>query len=150
MLTRVEIPGLICAGLLILGGGMLGVWHWRTWQHQLATLEPDPLMLWTRCRRRMQVAGLIAIEGGLLAIGDAGLPLLQRAAQITTTQMAFLWAGVVVLMLLVAVWIALLAVGDIAITASRNRLERLRMRQEQRALHDEIERYREARKNDEV
>jgi hypothetical protein len=142
MLTRAEIPGLIFSALLVLVGVCLGSWHWRSWTLIADDPEQSTPTRWSQCRRRMQVAGLIALEGLLLFAGDSVLPILQRAESISKVQMAVLWTIDVLLMLLVAVWLALLAMGDMAVTMSQTRIELLRNRQRERALNEEIERYR--------
>lgn len=143
MLTRAEIPGLICTVLLVSAGLFLGVWHWRSWKRIADDPERATPTRWAQSRRRMQVAALIALVGLLLCAGDAVLPLLQRAEWINPRQMAALWSMDVLAMLLVAVWMALLAMGDMAISVAQARLERLRARQQERVLCEEIERYRE-------
>ena len=143
MLTRAEIPGLLCSALLVTVGIFLAVWHWRSWKRIAHDAELATPTRWSQSRRRMQVAGLIALEGLLLCAGDAVLPILQRAGRINARQMAALWSIDVLVMLLVAVWLALLAMGDMAISMAQARLERLRSRQRERELCEEIERYRE-------
>ena len=143
MLTRAEIPGLLCTALLVLAGLFLGGWHWRSWRRIAEDPEQATPTRWARCRRRMQVAALLALEGVLLSGGDAVLPVLLRGGLISERRMAILWAIDVLLMLLVAVWLALLAMGDWAVTMSQSRLEMLRDRQRQRVLREEIERFSE-------
>jgi len=143
MLTRAEIPGLLFATLLVSVGIFLGIWHWRSWRRVADDPEQATPTRWSQSRRRMQVAALIALEGLLLCAGDAVLPILQRAEWINPRQMAALWSIDVLAMLLVAVWLALLAMGDMAISVAQARLERLRARQQERVLCEEIERYRE-------
>lgn len=143
MITRAEIPGLFFAILLVSIGLCLMVWHWRSWKQVADDSDRGTQFRWSQCRRRMQVAAILAGEGILLCIGDAILPILKRADWITARRMAELWACDVLVMLLLAAWIALLAMGDMATTASRTRIELLRMRQNERALCEEIERFRE-------
>ena len=149
MLTRAEIPGLLCTALLLLGGLFLGVWHWRSWQRIATDSEQATPTRWGQCRRRMQVAALIALEGCLLCFGDALLPILYRHQSISEVKMAAIWTIDVAVMLIVAVWMALLAMGDVAVSIAQSRLERLRNRQQARVLCEEIERYRELHGDDE-
>ena len=143
MLTRAEIPGLFFAILLVSIGLYLLVWHWRSWKQVADDPERGTQFRWGQTRRRMQVAAILAGEGILLCVGDTILPILERADWITPRRMAELWACDVLVMLLLAAWIALLAIGDMAATASRTRIELLRMRQQERTLCEEIERFRE-------
>lgn len=143
MLTRAEIPGLIVAALLVSVGILLTLWHWRGWKR----IEHDPELgteaHWSQVRRRIQVALLISLVGVLLCLGDAVLPILQRVGSMSEVRMAAWWTADMILLLFVAAWIALLAIGDMAVSASRARVEQLRIKQQQRELHVEIERYRE-------
>ena len=86
---------------------------------------------------------MIALAGVLLCLGDAVLPVLQRGGWMTQKRMAVWWTVDMLLLLSLAVWIALMALGDMALTMSRTRVDQLRMRQKQRELTAEIERYRE-------
>lgn len=143
MLTRAEIPGLIVTALLVSVGIFLGFWHWRGWQRIADDPEEGTEVRWAQIRRRIQVAAMIAWEGVLLCIGDTVLPVLQRGGWMSERRMAVWWTVDVMLLLFVALWIGLLAIGDMALTFSRNRVDQLRIRQQQRELHAEIERYRE-------
>ena len=143
MLTRAEIPGLLCAAILVAVGLFLIFWHWRSWKRVADDPEQATEFRWSQCRRRIQVAAMLVGVGILLCIGDTILPILERNASISLRRMAVLWACDVLVMLLLAAWIALLALGDMAATASRTRIDLLRMRQRERALCEEIERYRE-------
>ena len=143
MLTRAEIPGLIVAALLVSFGLFLTVWHWRGWKRIEHDPEEGTEFRWSQVRRRIQVALMISLVGVLLCLGDTVLPILQRAGVLSEIRMAAWWTVDVILLLFVAVWIALLAIGDMAVTASRARVEQLRIKQQQRELAVEIERYRE-------
>jgi len=143
MLTRAEIPGLICTALLVLVGLFLVRWHWRSWKRIENDPEQATLTRWFQSRRRMQVAGLIVFEGLLLCVGDAILPILQRADWITPRQLAAMWGIDMLAILLVAIWLVLLAMGDLAVAVAQARLERLRAGQQERSLCEEIERFRD-------
>ena len=143
MLTRAEIPGLVVTALLVSVGVLLAVWHWRGWKRIENDLEEGTETRWSQVRRRIQVAVMIALAGVLLCLGDAVLPVLQRGGWMTQKRMAVWWTVDMLLLLSLAVWIALMALGDMALTMSRTRVDQLRMRQKQRELTAEIERYRE-------
>lgn len=143
MLTRAEIPGLIVAALLVSVGIFLSAWHWRGWKRIEHDLEEGTEAHWSQVRRRIQVAWMISLAGVLLCLGDTVLPILQRGGHLSKVKMAAWWTVDVILLLFVAVWIALLAIGDMAVSRSRARVQQLRIKQQQRELHVEIERYRE-------
>ncbi len=143
MLTRAEIPGLVVTALLVSVGVLLAIWHWRGWKRIENDLEEGTETRWSQVRRRIQVAVMIALAGVLLCLGDAVLPVLQRGGWMTQKRMAVWWTVDMLLLLSLAVWIALMALGDMALTMSRTRVDQLRMRQKQRELTAEIERYRE-------
>ncbi len=143
MLTRAEIPGLVFTAMLIALGAILIRWQWRSWK-RAAVNSPDTLhLLWPQHLRRMKVAVLIVLEGCLLSIGDTLLPVLQRLGRITPRQMAILWTIDVMVILGVAIWLVLLALGDMFTTIAQNRRELLHSRQQERFLCDEIERFHE-------
>ncbi len=143
MLTRAEIPGLIATIVLVVTGVVLAGWHWRSWSLVAGDPTQATAARWAQCRRRMQVAGLIGLEGILLCFDDTILPILMRAGRISEFQMATTWTIIVLVMLLVAVWIALLAFGDLAVTMSQSRDELRQVRKQEQDLHDEIRRYRQ-------
>ena len=143
MLTRAEIPGLVVTALLVSVGVLLAIWHWRGGKRIENDLEGGTETRWSQVRRRIQVAVMIALAGVLLCLGDAVLPVLQRGGWMTQKRMAVWWTVDMLLLLSLAVWIALMALGDMALTMSRTRVDQLRMRQKQRELTAEIERYRE-------
>ena len=148
MLTRAEIPGLIVTALLVSVGVLLAVWHWRGWKRIANDPDEGTQTRWSQVRRRIQVAVMIALAGVLLCIGDTVLPILQRGGWMTPKRMAAWWSVDVILLLFLAVWIALMALGDMAVTMSRTRVDWLRLRQKQRELTAEIERYREQHGDD--
>ena len=143
MLTRVEIPGLIVTALLVSVGVLLAIWHWRGWKRIENDPEEGTETRWSQVRRRIQVAVMIVLAGVLLCVGDTVLPLLQRGGWMTQQRMTVWWTVDVILLLFLAVWISLMAMGDMALTMSRTRVDRQRLRQKQRELTAEIERYRE-------
>lgn len=142
MLTRAEIPGLIATCVLLALGIGLAVGHWRSWKHDRSDPELASRSRWSQFRRHAQVALLIVVEGLLLCGGDTVLPILERTNRITQKQMAGWWTIDVLLMLAIAVWIALLALGDMAVTVSGTRRELRTMREKERELHQELERFR--------
>lgn len=147
MLTRAEIPGLLATTLLVSLGIGLVVWHWKSWKKDCQVPELNTAARRSQCRRRIQIAVLIALEGILLCLGDAVLPILYRAGMISERKMAGLWTIDVLFMLLIAVWIALLALGDMAVTATGVRRELRTMRERERELHEELERLRSKRES---
>jgi hypothetical protein len=147
MLTRAEIPGLLATLFLVGMGTVLVVWHWKSWKRDALDASSNTPERWSQCRRRMQVAVMIALEGVLLCLGDTVLPILYRAGMISERKMAGLWTIDVLFMLLLAVWIALLALGDLAVTATGARRELRTMRQRQRELQEELERLRSRRES---
>lgn len=147
MLTRAEIPGLLATLCLVVLGTVLVIWHWQSWKRDARDSRSITPERWSQCRRRMQVAVMIALEGVLLCLGDTVLPILYRAGLISERKMAGLWTIDVLFMLLLAVWIALLALGDLAVTATGARRELRTMRQRQRELQEELERLRSKRES---
>jgi hypothetical protein len=143
MLTRAEIPGLLFSAVLVWVGVLLAIWHWQGWKSIAQDPEEGTETRWSQVRRRIQVAVMIALVGVLLCIGDTVLPILQRGGWMTERRMAVWWTVDVILLLFLAVWIALMALGDMAVTMSRTRVEQLRLRQKQRELTEELERYRQ-------
>jgi hypothetical protein len=143
MLTRAEIPGLLFSAVLVSVGVLLAIWHWQGWKSIAQDPEEGTETRWSQVRRRIQVAVMIALVGVLLCIGDTVLPILQRGGWMTERRMAVWWTVDVILLLFLAVWIALMALGDMAVTMSRTRVEQLRLRQKQRELTEELERYRQ-------
>lgn len=88
------------------------------------------------------------MEGVLLFMGDTALPIAQRNGLISAFQMATSWTLIVLVMLLAAVWIALLAFGDLAVTMSQSRSEWQRVRRQEQGLHEEIRRFRQQNSQD--
>lgn len=143
MLTRAEIPGLVATTVLLALGTGLAYLHWRSWRRDSLELDDSNAQTrWSQFRRRIQVAILIAIEGVLLCGGDTILPILERSNRINQRQMAIWWTMDVLLILAIAVWIALLALGDLAITMSGTKRELRNMRERERELHEELDKLR--------
>jgi hypothetical protein len=147
MLTRAEIPGLICTALLLALGVPGAWWYRRAWRRTAG--EPPTLAVTPPAQslRRAKMAMLIAIEGVLLCLGDAVLPVLQRAGLITPRPMAVLWTLDVLVMLGVAFWLMLLALGDMSASIARNRRVRQHTLQQEKSLCEELNRFREIRED---
>lgn len=142
MLTRAEIPGLCATALLILTGSGLTVWHWQSWKRDSRDPQLATPFRRSQCLRRVQVAFLIALEGVLLCLGDAILPIACRANLISPQKMAVWWTIDVLFMLLIAVWIARLALKEMAATVPTARRELQSLKERERELHEELERLR--------
>jgi hypothetical protein len=125
-------PALVVGAVLVGLGVVLIVSHVRTWHDQRtdpALDEADRLYYQRRFRRRVQVSGMLALIGVLIAVGDTLLPL-QRQPLWTTLY----WIGV----LLLLGWVILLGFGDFWSTAARAKIEMARMRQRRRELERQI------------
>lgn len=123
----------VVGGCLLLAGLALMRSHARTWrdQKQDATLdELDRRHYHARYRRRMQTSALIAVLGVLLAAGDAFIP--ANAPRL----FAVYWIGVLVL----ASWVVLLGLGDMASTGAHSRVALARIHQKQRELEEQMAR----------
>lgn len=147
MLTRAEIPGLVCTALLVALGVSLAVWHRRSWKRANVSAASAIPLHWPQYLRRMKVAALITLEGVLLCLGDTVLPVLQRLGSISPRQMAILWTIDVLVILCVAIWLALLALGDMAASVALNRRVRQYTLQQEKSLCEELERFREIRED---
>lgn len=147
MLTRAEIPGLVCSALLMALGVSLAGWHWRSWKRALAESPTAIAPLWLQYLRRVKMAVLIALEGVLLCLGDTLLPVLQRLGMITMRQMAILWTIDVLVILCVAVWLVLLALRDLTASIAFTRRMRQLALQQEKSLCEELERFRETRED---
>lgn len=149
MLTRAEIPGLICTALLMGLGLPVASWYWRAWK-QAVVQPPSPNLAVSppaQSLRRAKTAMLIAVEGMLLCLGDTVLPVLQRAGAINPRQMAVLWTLDVLVMLGVAFWLILLALSDMSASIALNRRVRQQTLQQEKSLCEELNRFREIRED---
>ncbi len=107
--------------------------HVRSWRIQKrdTTLDDfDRQHYQARFRRRLQTSGMIALVGVLIACGDSPLIPWQNF------QRAFAIYWLVVLML--TLWIALLAIGDLSSNRAYSRVALARVRQKQRDLEAQV------------
>jgi len=148
-MTTAELPALITGTLLILFGGGY-VWrHINARKAQLADPESAPedrAFERQQFRRRVQTSGLICLIGILIIVGDVVIPWGRngRGDKIAATfWFAIYWCGVI----LIALWVMLLALGDfLAIrTNSQGKLSRLRAAQQ--SLQREAERLKSERRD---
>ncbi|RLS44440.1 MAG: hypothetical protein DWH81_00870 [Planctomycetota bacterium] len=147
MLTRAEIPGLVCTALLMALGVSLASWYWRSWKQGAAESPTTLPALRVQYLRRSKMAMLIAIEGVLLCLGDTVLPVMQRMGTINPRQMAVLWTLDVLVMLGVAFWLAILALRDLAASIALNRRVRQQTLLQEKSLCEELNRFREMRED---
>lgn len=147
MLTRAEIPGLICTALLMALGVPLASWYCRAWKRTAVESSASTVSPPAQSLRRAKMAMLIAIEGVLLCLGDTVLPVLQRAGTINLRQMAILWTLDVLVMLGVAFWLILLALSEMSASIVLNRRVRQQTLQQEKSLCEELNRFREIRED---
>lgn len=118
--------------LLLFGIGLL------RWQRKADRLEPptderEARFLRNRSRRRTQVAILIGVVGGLMIACGAVDPKVYPKV----------WVGMVVLILLLALWIAILAAGDLFATRTMLGQEVSHLELQRRVIEDELRRTRQ-------
>lgn len=131
------LPAQIVGGLLVLAGAAFALLEWRAYRAAVADPKAEDrerLFFAKRLRRRLQTAGLIALVGIALPVGDQLIE--QRQAPLVIT---VFWAGV----LFITGWIALLGVADYFSTRTQMKVSMARLSHQRRALEDELERYRE-------
>ena len=131
-----SIPALVAGGLLILLA-LGSVWYLRQ-RHQSAT-EPDEQtrdFAERQYRRRLQVAGMLALIGILIPLGDS-LPLFRQAP----IAFFFYWMAV----LFLTAWMVLLAVADMASARAHFGSTGRKLQQQERELEAEIRRIRASR-----
>lgn len=125
------IPAVVFgAFLLLVGGGLLAAEVWAGRRRRGAAMERSEQAYYhRRHRRRLQVAGLILLIGVMIPVGDSLIPWEQAA-----TTFAVYW----LIVLGLAFWTILLAVGDMLSTklyadATMNRIHAQRLELEQTA-----------------
>lgn len=128
-----EIVPEISVGVTVLGIG-IGMMssHARSWQHQqnVPNLSDDERRYYfRRYRRRMQISGMLALDGILIALGGILFLIPPRPLVLS-----LYWLGV----LLLTGWVILLAMGDYWSTAARGKIELARVQQKKRELAREI------------
>ena len=132
-------------GLAVVGLSMMA-WHHKSWKKQRE--EPgfnqwDLTRLKTRCRRRMQTSGMIAVLGVMLAIGDA---LIWSQGPLVAT---VYWIVVIAM----GGWLLLLGVGDLLTVRVDSKLARdelQRIGQKRAKLETELEEMRRRGSNGEA
>lgn len=131
----------LVGALLVIVGVVFLVSHFRTWKKQQndPTLEDeDRLHYYRRFRRRVQTSALIVLIGVLIPIGDAW-PLLRQNASL----FALYW----LIVLLLAFWIVLQAITDMASTGAHTRVALSRVQRKRRELEEQLEQMRRGRMN---
>lgn len=143
-MTTQEIPALVAGSLLILfGAGSL-------WRHvatrKAAIVDPelsdeDRVFSRNQFRRRVQTSGLICLIGFLILVGDLVIPWGRngRGDKVAATfWFAIYWSGIIIL----ALWVILLALGDFAAIRTNSRGKLSRLEAARRSLQREAERLR--------
>lgn len=118
--------GVVIAGLLLMRS------HVQSWSRQQEDPELDDRdrrHLRRRFRRRMQASGLLTVIGVMIPIGD--IESVFRAAPVI---FAVYWFVVIALVM----WVALLALGDLAATRAHSRVDISRLEHMQRELEQEL------------
>jgi len=131
-----SLPAIIVGGLLLLAAAIMAWSQHRLWKRTSHHETGDSLAqrhARRRYFRRMQISLLIAVEGVAIPLGD-WLPAIRQNPAI----FALYWLGV----LLLACWIGLLAVGDLAATSAYGRAARSRLDQERRDLEAQVAQHR--------
>ena len=149
-MTTQEIPALVAGSLLILfGAGSL----WRLFAARRVQIadpehtEEDRLFGRNQFRRRVQTSGLICLIGVLILVGDLVIPWGRngRGDKVAATfWFAIYWSGIIIL----ALWVMLLALGDFAAIRANSEGKMSRLRAAQRSLQREAERLRSDRNRD--
>lgn len=146
-MTTAEIPALIAGSLLIVFGGGYLARHVSARKAQLAdplASEEDSAFERAQFRRRVQTSGLICLIGVLILVGDLVIPWGRngRGDKVAATfWFAIYWGGVI----LIALWVMLLALGDFAAIRTNSQGKLSRLRAAQRSLMREAERLRSDR-----
>jgi hypothetical protein len=133
-------PALVFGALLVLAAGAMLASHVRTWRRRRndPELEEGERQHYERqFRRRMQASGIVAIIGVMLPLGDpseqALIPWRAHPA----------WLSVYwIIVLGLAMWVMLLAAGDLLATRVHSQVALSRLRQKQRELEREAARLR--------
>ena len=123
---------LIATGLLMMRAH---VQAWRAEKNDPTIEDDQRTFFYKRYRRRMQTSAMIAVIGVLIPFGVLVLrPGLFADAQQQVRVFTFFWASV----LLLAVWVILLGVGDLLSTSAQSRVALARIRLKQRELEQQI------------
>lgn len=124
---------LVGSALLVLSAVLIRMHRrsWRRWQQDRHLAEGERSFYRRQFRRRVQVAILLMVIGVMIAVGDKWIPW-QRAPGLFT----FYWMLIVVL----ALWIVMLAIGDQIAGMARARVAASRSRTRLTELRGELER----------
>ena len=135
-----RIPGLVFGiFLLVVGSFMLAAQRKAARKLQSEPLSKQDRQFFTnRVRRRSQVAGMILIIGIMIPVGDSLIPW-DRALG----TFAVYWLIVIGL----ALWTMLLAVGDIAATSAHTSVELNELQRRRLELENAAQKLRQARQN---
>jgi hypothetical protein len=146
-MTRQEIPALIVGTLLLIFGGSF-IWrHIRTRQDQLrdeSLVETDHEYLGRQFRRRLQASSLVCLIGILILVGDLVIPWGRggRGDKVAAAfWFAIYWGGIILL----ALWVMLLALGDYFSIRVNSSVKLSRLKAQEKSLRRELERLREER-----
>lgn len=126
--------GAAVGGILVLFGLTLirtHVVNWRRIKNDPHLPDRDRHYYYRRYRRRMQTSGLLAVIGVLIPVGDSLIPWQNFPGLF----LAY-WGGIVLL----ALWMILLALGDYTSTRVHSQAELDRIRQKQAALEAQVAR----------
>lgn len=126
------IPAAICGAALVALSALLIRSHRRAWRKQQADTTLDEFErkhLFKRFRRRVQTSSLIGILGVAIALGDS---VVWRVGGLGA---GLYWIGI----LLVAMWVMLLALGDMATSRAHYRAAAARMKLQREALEKQAE-----------
>ena len=127
-----DIPGLLFGGFLVI----LSIFMFRAQRKAARQLPEEPVerrFLQSRIRRRSQVAGLLGLVGLMIPIGDSLINWKDAPATF-----AVYWLIVMGL----ACWVIILALGDIASTQAHSAVEMNLLKRQQRELESAAERLR--------
>jgi hypothetical protein len=121
------VPAIVFGGFLLLIGGVM------LWLQRRAKIEADNALtneersfLRRRIRRRVQIAGMIVLIALMIPVGDSLIPW-----QNAPGTFAVYWSIVMGL----ALWTGLLAVGDMAATRAQMARELNRLHRKQLEIH---------------
>ena len=126
---------IVIAGVLLLRS------HYRSWQQQQADPELDDRErrhLRRRFRRRVQASGLLTLVGVMIALW--GVESIFRNAPGLFSVSVFVVIGL-------TMWVALLAMGDLAATRAHSQVDLSRLEHMQRELEQELAALKSRRSN---
>lgn len=128
------------AGIALLGFGLKRRHDktWIAWQRDRSISEGDRSFYKAQYRRRVQVAALLIAIGTLIAAGDLLIPWDR-----IPTLFAIYW-GVILMM---AMWLMLLAIGDLVSTGTHNRHSLSESRERLQDLRSELDQIRDMHAN---